>query len=228
MNKKYGKVLLIVIIVFQLAFPITFFTTKMVRKKAVNDYGKDIKVSVQSMYFEDNCVYVSSAALGEIDSCIHKYLTFEERADGFFYTTPTDEKTGDGVYVNAGAYGGWSWHSIPYRNSGIIEDEVYFYTIYDLEMEKENIAKGYVSGPTTEAYMIIRVYKGEFEIKDVYVGGVTLKEYVEKFETGEIDPERFEYMYEDYNDDYYYYDDYDEDVTDYTEEVTEPVVGESA
>lgn len=231
MNKKYGKILLIIIIVFQLAVPTTFLTVKMVRKKAVNEYGKDIKVSVEAISFDENTIYIESEELGELDVDYgFKYTVFREGEDGYFSVSPTDEKPKDGVYLNTGSYSGWSWYCIPYRNSGINEEyleleNVGYLNIYNSYIEEENILNGSIEGPLTEAYMIIRIYKNEFEIKEVYVGGVTLKEFVDKTKTGEIDPNRFEYLY----DDYYYYDEWDEEVTDYTEEdVTESVADEAA
>ncbi len=230
MNKKYGKVLLIIIIVCQLAVPTTFLTAKIVRMKSVSKYGKDVKVSVESIHFDENIIYIESEELGVLDvNHGYKYAVFEECADGYFYGSRTDEKPSNGVYLNIGNYGGWSWSYIPYRNSGINEDyleleNVGYLNIYNSYIEEENILNGSIEGPSTEAYMIIRIYKGEFEIKEVYVGGVTLKEFVDKTKTGEIDPNRFEYLY----DDYYYYDEWDEEVTDYTEEdVTEPVANEA-
>ena len=67
MNKKYGKLLLIIIIAVQLAVPVTLLATKLATMKAVNEHGTDIKVSVQSIYFDSNCIYIQSDELGAVD-----------------------------------------------------------------------------------------------------------------------------------------------------------------
>ena len=233
MNKKYGKLLLIIIIVVQLAVPVTLLATKLATMKAVNEHGTDIKVSVQSIYFDSNCIYIQSDELGAVDYAhTYKYVTFKAEDNGYCYVERTNEKTSDGAYLKAGSYGNWSWYCIPYRNSGITEEtlgveNVGYYNIYNAEIEKENILNGHIGGLPTEAYMIMRIYNGEFEIKEVYVGGVTLIEFLNKTMNGEIDPDRFEYCYEGYE--YYeYYDERDEEVyDDKTEEITESVSSET-
>lgn len=231
MNKKYGKILLIMIIIFQLAVPITLIVAKQIKRNNIEKYGKDIKISVESVHMDDNTIYIESSQLGELDYS-YKYATFTQGDDGYCYNRCTDEKPEDKVYLNIGNYDGWSWSFIPYRNSGVDLktlglENVGYYNIYNYYIESENILNGYIKGPSTEAYMIMRIYDGEFEIKEVYVGGVALKEFLEKTQSREINPDRFEYCYdyEDYED----YDDWDEEYYDYkTEDVTEPVTSEAA
>ncbi len=230
MNKKYGKILLIMIIIVQLAVPVTLFVTKQVIKNNLQEYGKDIKVPVSSIYYDGTYVYVISEELSMLD-CAHeyKYVTFNEGADGYHHGTRTEEKPSDGAYLKYRTYGDWSWYSIPYKNSGLFDEdhELYgeFCDIFDTEAEKENILNGRIEGPNTQAYMILRIYKGEYEIKEVNVGGMALKEFFNKTESGEIDASRFEYHYE--YEDYDYYDEWDEEDYNYDEEITEPVANET-
>ena len=59
--------------------------------------------------------------------------------------------------------------------------------------ELENVANGYSDGNLTEAYAILKIYKNHFKLEEIYVGGYTLKEFLNLYNQQKIDISRFKY-----------------------------------
>lgn len=222
MNNKFSKIVLILILVFQLTIPVAFLAEKTADKRNIIEKGTDIKVALERISFEKDYVYLYSEALSEY-SIYHQYtyVTFTEGEDGYWSVTHTDDKPSDGVYLNIKSLDCVSLSYIPYIDSGVtkksFDEDMEYHDIYDCYTELDNIKSGEISGPPTEAYMILRVYNGNYEVVGVNVGGMPIKEFVEKTESGELDYRRFVYNWE--------YDEYaniwDEELTEYVTQADE-------
>ena len=71
----------------------------------------------------------------------------------------------------------------PYK----IYDKHGYLKLYDKYNELNNVARGVYNGPLTEAYALIGIYKNQFKIIEIYIGGYTLEEYLKFYESNEID-----------------------------------------
>ena len=142
----------------------------------------------------------------------------------------------DGVYCYEDSFGIYSngLNSYDFSKNYVVFNEVEpgFYrwektdekpenNIYvDLNEKVSDIDKNHCEGPETKAYMVLKVYNGIFEIKEVYINSIPLDEYYYKAQNDEIDIARYDYYIgNEHYDDYYEY--YDEELDEY---VTEPYV----
>lgn len=204
MNKKYGKIILALIMAFQLAVPLTMFVVKSFRVKALDENGTEIKIALDTIYTDEkNKIYLCSDVLGEVDY-YDGYVTFETDENGFSNTVYSETKPENGLYIKSFGNGYYNWGSIEYENKKISEITDSYVTYYDAEIERSNIYYGYCDGDYTEAYMTIVIYKGEYRVTGVFVNGVSFEKYIEMCENNEFDLSRFEWQYN-YEDDYIEY-----------------------
>lgn len=208
MNKKYMKALLAIIIVVQLAVPVTMLLVYQSRMKEFEEKGIEYKIKVDAIICEEDSFLVISHDIA--DYSYSDYWVFTEGQNGFYVIEDAAEKPEDNVYLTYNSNGGDGLQYIEYKKHDMPDGYDYYkiedYTFYDEAQELENIQQGNCLGPQTQAYMVLKVYKGHFEIKEVYINGITFNEYYEKAQSGEIDIERYQYHWGDIFDEY----DYDE------------------
>lgn len=220
MNKRFSKIILGIIIVAQLAVPVTMLSVYSVKKKEFDENYKEIKLVVDSVACEEECFEVCSDALERLYDA--EYIAFEEGENGYYNCVEVSDKPQNEIYITKNSNNGSSLGYFEFGKHNMPEGYDYYdtgyYFLYDAKTELENITNGNCQGPQTEAYMIVRVYKGELEIKEVYIDGIPVCEFYEKAQRGEADVERYDYFYKDYHDEIYEY--YDEELDEY---LTEPV-----
>ena len=147
------------------------------------------------------------------------YITFLENENGYATLVSTEEKPADLIYIPGDSFPRYLEFKKKEMPEGYEYYDLEYYYLYDSENEDEYLKKHSEPYRKTEAYMILKVYDGMYEIKDVFIDGVPLEECYEKAESGEYSLERYNYFYDI---------DYDVDVTEYYDEsigeyVTEPV-----
>ena len=193
MSKKYGKIILAVIIMFQIMIPVTMVAVKNEKVKALKENGIEIKVKLDSIYSEKkNTVYLCSDTLSGIDYHIG-YVTFENDENGYAKALYSETKPENGLYVKKYDITD-NWGCVEYYVETEDVNE-YYEDYYNAAQEEENIKYGYCEPPVTEAYMTMRIYKGEYSITGVYVNGVAFDEYLKMCENGEFDLGRFDWQY---------------------------------
>ncbi len=218
MKNNKMKIFLIIIIIIQLAVPVTMLINYKIKTDEFNANYQEIVVLIDGVYCNEDSFTIYSN--GKSDLYNQKYVVFEQVEEGFYRWKKTDKKPENNIYVS-NYYNDEDIGYIDYRKNQMPENYVWFdlesTTLYHRWQEIDNIDDGLCKGPVTQAYMVLKVYKGMYEVKEVYINSIPLDEYFSKVENGEIDVERFDYIYKDYEDDYYEY--YDEELGEY---VTEP------
>ncbi len=201
MNKKYGKIILALIMAFQLAVPFTMFIVKSSRVKALDENGIEIKIKLDTIYTDEkNKLYLCSDVLREANY-YNGYTIFETDENGFSKIVYSDTKPENGFYIKNLGSGYYDWGSLKYENKEISDITDSYVTYYDAKQEESNIRYGYCQGSVTEAYMTILIYKGEYRVTGVFVNGVSFEKYIEMCKNNEFDLSRFEWQY-DYEEDY--------------------------
>lgn len=222
MKNKKMTVFLVVIIIIQLAVPVTMLINYQNKMKEFNANYKEINVYIDGVYCYEDCFGISCISLNYPDYS-KNYAVFKEVEPGFYRWERTDEKPDDKMYVNLNENGN-ELSYFDYRKNDMPDGydfyDMYYVNLYDKVQEADNIDKNHCEGPETKAYMVLKVYNGIFEIKEVYINSIPLDEYYYKVQNEEIDIARYDYYIgNEHYDDYYEY--YDEELGEY---VTEPYV----
>ena len=224
MKNKKMTVFLVVIIIIQLAVPVTMLINYQKKMKEFNANYKEINVYIDGVYCYENSFGIYSNGLNSYDSS-KSYVVFSEVEPGFYRWERTDKKPENKIYVDLNEKVN-DFGYLDYRKNDMPEGYDFYgmdyVNLYDKAQERENIEKNYCNGPETKAYMVLKVYNGLFEIKEVYINSIPLDEYYYMAQNGEADVERFDYIYNygyDYETEYYEY--YDEELGEY---ISEPYV----
>ncbi len=222
MKNKKMAIFLVVIIIIQLAVPVTMLINYQNKMKEFNANYKEINVYIDGVYCYEDSFGISCNSLNYPDYS-KNYAVFKEVEPGFYRWERTDEKPDDKMYVNLNEDGN-ELSYFDYRKNDMPDGydfyDMYYVNLYDKVQEADNIYKNHCEGPETKAYMVLKVYNGIFEIKEVYINSIPLDEYYYKVQNDEIDIARYDYYIG--NEHYYdYYEYYDEELGEY---VTEPYV----
>ncbi len=221
MKNKKMTLFLVVIILIQLCVPVTMLINYSVRTKEFNENYQEINVLIDGVYCNENSYTIYSNGISDLYT--QKYVVFEMVEDGFYRWKKTNEKPENNIYVT-NYYTDEDIGYIEYKENDMPDGydfyDMYYVNLYDKAQEVENIDKNHCEGPETKAYMVLKVYNGIFEIKEVYINSIPLDEYYYKVQNDEIDIARYDYYIG--NEHYYdYYEYYDEEIGEY---VTEPYV----
>ena len=73
-------------------------------------------------------------------------------------------------------------------------NNINYANLYNKEIELENVASGDFSGPLTEAYAILKIYKNQFKVVEIYIENYTLTEYIELYVNNKINISRYSYQ----------------------------------
>ena len=224
MKNKKMIIFLVIIIIIQLSVPVTMLINYIVRTKEFNENYQEINVLIDGVYCNENHYTIYSNGMNDLYN--QKYIVFEMTEDGFYRWKKTNEKPENNIYVT-NYYTDEDFGYIEYKENELPEGYAWFDLesdiLYHRWQEIDNIDDGKCDGPTTQAYMVLKVYKGMYEVKEVYINSIPLDEYYCKVHNDEIDIARFDYIYDSYDYDYDtdYYEYYDEEIGEY---VTEPYV----
>ena len=198
MFKRYGKIILIIIIIIQLITPLSFLFYQINIKKHLENDSEYIKLNINEIWINDNNIYIdfSFNELYNINEYYNfSYVIFEPSKNNEYSkisvsnTIPKNKK-----YIHN--------DSIDELSTIILEDYEQSYNInyenlYSKYTELENVASGNFTGPLTEAYALLKIYKNQYEIVEIYIKDYTLHEYIELYKNNEINLSRF--VYHDYS-----------------------------
>ncbi len=218
MKNKKMIVFLVIIIIIQLAVPVTMLIHYSVRTKEFNENYQEINVLIDGVYCNENSYTIYSNGMSDLYN--QKYVVFEMVEDGFYRWKKTNEKPENNIYVT-NYYTDEDIGYIEYKENEMPDGydfyDMYYVNLYDKAQEVENIDKNHCEGPETQAYMVLKVYKGMYEVKEVYINSIPLDEYYYMVQNDEIDIARYDYYIG--NEHYYdYYEYYDEEIGEYVTE----------
>ena len=220
MKNKKMTIFLVLTIIIQLCVPVAMLVNYEKKMKEFNANYKEICVYIDGVYCYENSFCIYSNGLNEYDYTSN-YVVFNEVEPGFYRWEKTDEKPEGKIYVDLNEKTR-DFGYLDYRKNNMPDGysfyDIWYVNLYDRVQEAENIEKNYCEGPATKAYMVIKVYNGIFEIKEVYINSIPIEEYYYMAQNREIDIARYDYYIG--NEHYYdYYEYYDEEIGEY---VTEP------
>lgn len=161
MLKKLILPILIVAIVVQLLVPVWMIAYGNKAENDLQKYGKEFKIPV----------YIQSVNNGYVDVKFYEYNLFqighyavlEEDEDGYanlMKTQPAKPKTSNYIYVT-------SENKLKLGEDFLIDDDVTAYRVHE-----------------ESAYLVIKVYNGNFEIVELYMDGVPAEEWFENATSG--------------------------------------------
>lgn len=197
MFKRHGKIILIITIAVQLTFPLWFLGYQANTNKHLNDDANYVKLNLNEVSFVnyDNEAFISlNFSLYEVyeneNYYLSDYLVFEPPVNNdysAFYLSDEPETT---RYVKIDNIFDIEYCDYDYENE-LLKDEHYL-TLYSKESELINVIFGDTPDTElTEAYALLKVYKNHFEVKEVYIGGYSLDEYVQLYLEGKINLSRY-------------------------------------
>lgn len=201
MFKKYGKIILIIVLIIQIATPISFLLYQINIKNNLENETEFIKLNINEIYISDNNIHIEFdfSDFYEIDNYYdYTYIIFEPSKNNeysSFTLSNTPEKNKQ--YIFQETFNELNWliledYNLPYN---IIHEN-----LYNKYAELENVATGNFTGPLTEAYALLKIYKNQFKIVEIYIDNYTLKDYIELYKNNEINITRFVYHdYYEYN-----------------------------
>ncbi len=166
MLKKFMLPILIISIVVQLLVPVWMIVYGNKAEEDLQKYGKEFKIPV----------YIQSIHNGSMDVRFYEYNLFqkghyavlEEDENGYanlIQTQPTKPKTSDYIYITS-------------------ENKLKLGEDYSIDADITAWRVGEKS-----AYLVIRVYNGEFEIVELYMDGVPAEEW---FETATVSKNEYD------------------------------------
>ncbi len=197
MNKKIRKILLVVLCIIQIFAVGAMLIYQQASGDKFKEKGVLVTVAVDLIWYDESGL---QAELNVED--IHpmaipgdNYLVFENVENQRFsqyYTSRT--KPEHDVYITHREV--YNLNNVLIDENTEIGEEYGWWSIYDHQSEINNIYNGYCEGPETEAYALIRVYKGEFQLEEIYIAGYPIEEYAELCIEGKIDLSRYDYNYD--------------------------------
>lgn len=193
MIKQKMKIFLIFVLIVQLITPFTFLIYQNNVNKNLEEPDEYIKLNIDSICFEyENrfTIYFEESYLTEYDNYFYEYVYFEPSKNNKYSEIKFSEnKPETNAYLEFYKFDNLMCYEVddPYS---IYEKHGYL-KLYDKYNELENIARGFYDAPLTEAYALIGIYKNEYKIIGIYIGGYTLEEYIKLYEANEIDLLRY-------------------------------------
>lgn len=214
MSKPRGIIILAIIILFQCAVPFGMSGIERYQINQFEEKGKEVKILVDTVEYCDNRVWCYFDAFYN-DA---RYIVLYERDDGYYVLASSSEKPGVDTYVTKSYYS--DSPGFVYDVDKVLDDGDYTFLcnkdLYNKEHETDNIKHGIVEGPPTQAELVLKVYKGRYEIENIYIDGMTVEEVIEKAANGVYDLNRYFFYFYDSDEDYD--DDLEEILTESVEE----------
>lgn len=196
MNKKYGKIVLALILAVQIMTPFSIMTAEKMQEARLQKYGKEIKLQLESVSYDGTFVTVECDGIDDAMCFDYDagYVGFQERDNGYYDCVVLNEEPTDGIYLKQRK--DKIWRYLEYEIEMQNEIGYCFWELYDALNEEENINNGKCQGPATQAYMLLRVYKNKYKCEGVFIDGVKVEEIVEKYYNDEIDLSRYQSNYD--------------------------------
>lgn len=194
MRKKLGGILLIGLCIIQLLGVGVMLLYQRVTVDNLKEKGVLVTLKIDMVWYNEDGLYAEL----NVDS-IHplafpgdNYLVFENVKNqkySNYYISET--KPEHDAYITYNEI--YELNNVLIEKSPEIGEEYGWLTIYDRENEIDNIYNGYCEGPETDAYALIRVYKGEFRLENIYIAGYPIEEYAKLCIEEEIDLSRYDF-----------------------------------
>ncbi len=232
MKNKKGTIILSIILAVQFIVPLSIWGYETYKNKALEEKGETVKLSVDTVYYDERGVIFKIDALEELMyGNDNQYIAFENEETGFSKPVKSPGFPANDLYISANRL--YNWYSedwgFKYQTQTAKEDYDYGYIhLYNREIEQANIKNGFSEGPETQAYAVFKIYKNRFEVVSVYIDGMPVESVIEKYSNNEWDASRYEEHYINENGAYIYYDSgdyykeyYDEELNEY---VTEAII----
>ena len=202
MRKKLGGILLIGLCIIQLLGVGVMLLYQRVTVDNLKEKGVLVTPKIDMVWYNEDGLYAEL----NVDS-VHplafpgdNYLVFENVKNqkySNYYISET--KPEHDAYITYNEI--YELNNVLIEKNSEIGEEYGWLTIYDRENESINIYNGFCEGPETDAYAVVRVYKGEFRLENIYIAGYPIEEYAKLCIEEEIDLSRYDFNY------YYDFDD---------------------
>ncbi len=197
---KNTKRLLIIVFAIQLIFPVVLCGLNVLRQADFEKNADEIKVKIDAIeYMYDDSVDV--VLLGEGDYTSGDSFIFVEDTDGFYKMRYDYSGRGGHLFIKE-VGNGMNRYGFEYKmnkNERSYAESLYNINVYSREIEQKLIEFKYIEGPATDAYMVLKLRNGVYEIKEIYIDGVSFEEFLERVENDEFDINRFDYSSYDYD-----------------------------
>lgn len=199
MLKDKLKIILITVLVIQLITPFTFLIYQANITKHLNDDTEYIKICIDSINydsFDDGEININL----NIDEIFYSdeyyendYLLFETSENNEYSSVKFSKSIikNNKHYINKNSFYKLEYLNYEYNDESLKNNS--YLELYNKTNELENVANGYADGNLTEAYAILKIYKNHFKLEEIYVGGYTLKEFLNLYNQQKIDISRFKY-----------------------------------
>ncbi|MBR2877205.1 MAG: hypothetical protein IKC01_08700 [Clostridia bacterium] len=202
MFKKYTNLIFIIILVIQLTFPLGFLFYRIHLNNLLDKETEIVKLNIEEIYIYDGKI--------GFDTNLNELYKYEEYYN-FSHIIFAPSKNGEyskisvsnlspetNTYINKKTLN--DFYSITLDGYEQVND-VSYENLYSKSGELHNVARGVFPGPLTEAYAILKIYKNQYKVVEIYIGERTLTEYIESYKNNKAELSRFDYsIYEFYND----------------------------
>ncbi len=212
MFKNKGKYILIFVVIVQLILPLGLLLYQSNIQKKLDNMEPNVRIKIASIGVDTETIeiqfeidydtgYFVNEDSGNIDE--FSYIIFEDSETEYSRYSYSNEKPNHNKYVRYANY--YELYSMTKPLKGEFSRfGDYYMVLYDRENEASNIAHHVCEGPETEAYAELTVHNGRFILKDAYVNGIRLDDYLTAYDKGEIDIQRYQYNYfDDFSLEYY-------------------------
>ncbi len=207
---KNSKRILIIIFVLQFIFPAILCIYGINNEIHFDDRAQEIKVSIANISYSNVMVYDEDCSENELHITLSDYdfydtydynpggyYVFEEKENGIYdlafqKTRPTN--THLFISTKNGEYGIDFYREVKPENLSKFKkmidgghiDQIYLYSYTPYVFDEYDYSVQ-ITEPPTEAYAILKVYNGKYELKDVYLDGLQIEQYLENLSNGTVD-----------------------------------------
>ncbi len=207
--KKRNKIL-IVIFALQLVLPMVMCIKGIDNEIHFKERAKEIKVKLalvecdMSGEYDEVCdrvrIFIKDNTYDTEHYIEGGYFSFEEDKDGFYNMIHTRREPDTQLFI-ADKEGGWglsAYHKIKTDKFRFITDYLgKYWWLSDIELYSDEPFEyeeysGFVTitEPPAEAYAVLNIYNGKYEIKEIYIDGLTIEQYIENLANGTPDRQK--------------------------------------
>lgn len=196
MRKKLGGILLIGLCIIQLLGVGVMLLYQRVTVDNLKEKGVLVTLKIDSVWYDEEGLYaeLNVNSIHPLAFPGDNYLVFENVKNqkySNYYISET--KPEHDAYITYNEV--YELNNVLIEKNSEIGKKYGWWTIYDHQNEIDNIYKGYCEGPKTDAYALIRVYKGEFQLENIYIAGYPIEEYSKLCIDEKIDLSRYAFNY---------------------------------
>lgn len=191
MIKEKAKIILVIVLIFQLITPFTFLIYQNYVNKYLEKETEYIKLNIDSVSINHDSklsIKFSEYYFDEYEH--HNYIIFEKSLNNEYSEIKfSDEKPETNNYLEY--YNFYNLMNYETDDPYGIYEKYGSLNLYNKYYELDNVLVGYSDAPLTEAYALIGVYKNKFKINKIYINGYTFEEYLNLYENEKTDLLRY-------------------------------------